>query len=115
MTKALVALLEHARGGARLALAATIGILLPIAVAVDAVGLLLRDLRRRRVLAATDARCPAGHQVSLIGGWECESCKAGFDGHGFDRCPSCGAVAARASCACGRYAANPLFSDEDAP
>lgn len=115
MTRSLVSVLAPLRGGPLIAGALVVGALLPAAALLDGVRLLLRWHRRHRVLAATMASCPAQHQVTLVGGWQCESCKAGFDGHGFDRCPSCGAVAARLACACGRYVASPLYADEDAP
>ncbi|TAK04038.1 hypothetical protein EPO34_02685 [Patescibacteria group bacterium] len=115
MTRALVAALADLHGGAFVAGTLVVGALLPVATLIDGICILVRLRRRARVLAASRALCPAGHEVDLVGGWRCEGCGAGFDGHGLDRCPCCGAVAARVTCACGRYVANPLFADLDAP
>jgi hypothetical protein len=88
----------------------TLGALsLPVTVLVDALVAFIRQERERRVLAVETVRCSRGHDVELVGGWQCPSCGIVFEGHGFGQCPLDGARAAYVQCACGTSVFNPLF------
>ena len=101
--------------GGLVLLAVVVGAVLPVTLAVDLIAALDRSARRRRVLAMGTTTCPAGHPVSLTGGWACVGCGFVFAGHAWDRCTQCGLRAAYIKCPCALSIANPLPLDEDAP
>jgi hypothetical protein len=113
VTHALLGLVDllPKTGALRVLGLACIFALLPIGVAYDVVRAVSTQQRRARALAAHDARCPAGHEVDVIGDWECEACSTPYTGSGFRECPACGAVAHRLLCPCGRALVNPLHDE----
>ena len=72
-----------------------------------------RALEKRELSKAT-TRCPAGHEVSLLGGYACGGCGFVDDTHAWERCV-CGARASRIQCPCGRSIQCPLPLDEEQP
>lgn len=58
---------------------------------------------------STTLRCPRGHVVEAFGPLKCGRCRAAFEAHVFDPCPSCGAKARFISCpTCGLAVRNRL-------
>ncbi len=80
--------------------------LVPLTLTVDVVRLALGTARERRLLRAETVKCPAGHEVTLTGGWRC-SCGVTFEGNGFAACPACG-ERSWVQCPCGRAVRNRL-------
>lgn len=89
----------------RLIVVSLILAILPLAVAVDALRLLIAGVREQRLLSAGSVRCSCGREVELQGGWKC-SCSIVFEGNGFGQCPACG-ERSWIVCACGRSIKNP--------
>lgn len=84
--------------------------LLPWALAVDAILFALSMYRVWWWSKQTHIRCPRGHQVALIGAWECR-CGFRFIGSGVLACPSCGTTS-HLACACGLTVRGPLVEEE---
>jgi hypothetical protein len=51
-----------------------------------------------RQMFSTTLRCPRGHVLEAFGPLKCGRCQAVFEGHVFDRCPSCGASVRFVAC-----------------
>ena len=82
--------------------------LMPLALLVDALLLLARIVRVRRLMALYKVRCPKGHPVLLVDAWTCPACKLTHEGHGFSPCPHCGQIPHAINCPCGLPVTNPL-------
>lgn len=107
MTKTLLTWIVSGRMplSLRLVVVGLILTVLPLAVAVDALRLLMGNLRERQLLSAGSVRCSCGREVELQGGWRC-SCGITFEGSAFGACPACG-TRSWVACPCGRSIKNP--------
>lgn len=110
MTTFLLSALGNMRGRSNLHLLAACFVLglLPWAIVFDLVAWAIRWIRRQRVLKASIALCPRGHEVELQSNWTCR-CGLSFEGHAFAQpCPHCGDMAHAVTCPCGMPVVNPL-------
>lgn len=110
MTVYLLDRLGEARGGLgrELGLGSLALLALPVALLIDAVVALVHGQWERSIASADVAVCPGGHEVGLMGAWDCPRCRLVFEGHAFLPCPHCGAQAQAIGCPCGRVVVNPL-------
>lgn len=109
MTRWLLEALASLRGSVttQVLTGSVVLMILPFTLLGDMVLAWHKSWRIRRVLGEDETHCPAGHVVELVGAFECPACKFRWEGHAFEPCPACGAMA-HGQCACGLTLPNVL-------